>query len=51
MDARELFLYLHHATHFTRKAQWSLEEPMLAHYRTVLPGHNSIAWCVWHIAI
>lgn len=50
MDARDLFLYLHHAVHFTGKAQWTLDPAMQVHHRTVLPGHNSIAWCIWHIA-
>jgi hypothetical protein len=50
MDIREFFLYLHDATHFTGKAAWTLDEAMVPHYRTVLPGHNSIAWLLWHIA-
>jgi DinB superfamily len=50
MDIREFFLYLHNATHFTGKAAWTLDEAMVPHYRTVLPGHNSIAWLLWHIA-
>ncbi len=50
MDVRDFFLYLHHATHFTGKAQWTLDEAMVPHYRTVLQGHNSVAWCLWHIA-
>jgi hypothetical protein len=50
VDIREFFLYLHHATHFTGKAAWTLGEAMVSHYRTVLPGHNSIAWLLWHIA-
>jgi hypothetical protein len=50
MDLRGFFLYLHHATHFTGKAAWTLDEAMTPHYRTVLPGHNSIAWLLWHIA-
>jgi hypothetical protein len=50
MDVRDFFLYLHHANHFSGKAQWTLDEAMVPHYRTVLPGHNSIAWLLWHIA-
>jgi hypothetical protein len=50
MDIREFYLYLHHATHFTGKAAWTLDEAMTVHYRTVLPDHNSIAWLLWHIA-
>ena len=50
MDIREFFLYLHNATHFTGKAAWTFDEAMVPHYRTVLPGHNSIAWLLWHIA-
>ena len=50
MDIRDFTLYLHHATHFTGKAAWTLEKPMIPYYRTVLPGHNSVAWLLWHIA-
>jgi len=50
MDVRQFFLYLHHAAHFTGKAAWTLDAAMVPHYRTVRPGHNSVAWCLWHIA-
>jgi hypothetical protein len=50
MDLREFFLYLHDATHFTGKAAWTLDAAMVPYYRTMLPGHNSFAWCLWHIA-
>src|SRR5688572_32534121 len=50
MDVREFFLYLHHANHFTGTAARTLGAAMVPHYRTVLPGHNSIAWLLWHIA-
>ncbi len=50
VDIREFFLYLHHATHFSGKAAWTLDAAMVPHYRTVLPDHNSVAWLVWHIA-
>ena len=50
MDVRDFFLYLHHATHFTGRAAWALDAAMVPYYRTVLPGHNSVAWCLWHIA-
>ena len=50
MDAREYFLALYEATHFQGKAKWTLAEPMVAHYRTVVPDHNSVAWYLWHIA-
>src|ERR671910_384064 len=50
MDLRDFFLYLHHATHFTGKAAWTLDAAMVPHYRTVLPEHNSVAWNLWHIA-
>ena len=50
MDVREFFLYLHHSNHFTGTAARTLDAAMAPHYRTVLPGHNSVAWCLWHIA-
>jgi hypothetical protein len=43
MDVHEFFLYLHHATHFTGRAAWALDAAMVPYYRTVLPGHNSVA--------
>jgi hypothetical protein len=50
VDIRDFFVYLHHATHFTGKAAWTLDAAMVPHYRTVLPEHNSVAWLFWHIA-
>jgi hypothetical protein len=50
MDVREFFLYLHHSNHFTGTAARTLDAAMVPYYRTVLPGHNSVAWCLWHIA-
>jgi hypothetical protein len=50
MDVRDVFLYLHESIHFTGKAAWTLDAAMIPHYRTVLPGHNSVAWLLWHIA-
>ena len=50
MDARAYYLQLYEATHFQGKAAWTLDEAMVAHYRTVLPGHNSAAWLLWHVA-
>ena len=50
MDARTYFLLLHEEAHWTGKARRVFELPTPEQWRTVLPGHNSIAWCVWHIA-
>ena len=50
MDVRELLPRPPRATHFTGKAEWTLDAAMVPHYRTVLPGHNSVAWLLWHIA-
>jgi hypothetical protein len=50
MDARTYFLLLHDEAHWTGKARRIAELPTPAQWRTILPGHNSIAWCVWHIA-
>ncbi len=50
MDARTYFLMLHEEAHFTGKARRVFEVPTPEQWRAVLPGHNSIAWCVWHIA-
>jgi hypothetical protein len=50
MDARTYFLMLHEEAHLTSKARRVLEVPTPEQWRAVLPGHNSIAWCVWHIA-
>ena len=50
MDARTYFLMLHEEAHWTGKARRVFEIPTPDQWRAVLPGHNSIAWCVWHIA-
>jgi hypothetical protein len=50
MDARTYFLMLHEEAHCSGKARRVFEVPTPEQWRAVLPGHNSIAWCVWHIA-
>ena len=50
MDARTYFLLLHEEAHWTGKARRVFDLPTPDQWRAVLPGHNSIAWCVWHIA-
>jgi hypothetical protein len=50
MDARAYFLLLHEEAHWTGKARRVFAVPTPDQWRAVLPGHNSIAWCVWHIA-
>lgn len=50
MDAQTYCLMLHEHAHFRGKAARVLGEPTPAQWRTVLPGHNSIAWIVWHVA-
>jgi hypothetical protein len=51
MDAREYYLMLHEHAHSTGgKPRRVLAEPTPEQWRAVLPGHNSIAWIVWHIA-
>jgi hypothetical protein len=50
LDARTYFLLLHEEAHFTGKARRIFELPTPEQWRATLPGHNSIAWCVWHIA-
>jgi hypothetical protein len=50
MDARTYFLMLHEEAHLTSKARRIFELPTPDQWRALLPGHNSIAWCVWHIA-
>lgn len=50
MDARPSFLLLHEEAHWAGKARRNFSLPKPDQWRTVLPGHNSIAWCVWHIA-
>ena len=50
MDARAYFLLLLEEAHWTGKARRVFGVPTPAEWRVVLPGHNSVAWCVWHIA-
>jgi len=50
MNLRGFLVYLHHANHFTGLAARTLDSAMTPYYRTVLPGHNSVAWLLWHIA-
>jgi hypothetical protein len=50
MDLRAFLLYLHHSNLFTGLAARTLDPAMTPHYRTVVPGHNSVAWLLWHIA-
>jgi hypothetical protein len=50
MDARTYFLLLHEEAHWAGKARRIFELPTPEQWRATLPGHNSIAWCVWHIA-
>ena len=50
MDAQTYFLLLHEEAHWTGKARRVFAVPTPDQWRAVLPGHNSVAWCVWHIA-
>jgi hypothetical protein len=53
MDARAYYLSLHEHAHGSGRtgiAKRVLGEPTPAQWRAILPGHNSITWCVWHIA-
>ena len=50
MDARRYYLELHRRCHLLDKAQIVLETTSETQFRTVLEGHNAIAWLVWHIA-
>jgi hypothetical protein len=50
MDARTYFLLLHEEAHWTAKSRRIFEVPTPDQWRAVLPGHNSIAWCIWHLA-
>jgi hypothetical protein len=50
MDARTYFLMLLEEAHWTGKARRVFGVPTPEEWRMTLPGHNSIAWCVWHIA-
>ena len=50
MDARTYFLTLHEEAHTRGKAVRVFGVPTPQQWRVMLPGHNSIAWNVWHIA-
>ncbi len=50
MDARTYFLLLLEEAHWSGKARRVFGVPTPDEWRTTLPGHNSVAWCVWHIA-
>jgi hypothetical protein len=50
LDARDYFLTLHQRCHTLDNGRRVLETASDALWRTVLDGHNSIAWLVWHIA-
>ena len=50
MDARTYFLLLHEEAHTRGKATRVFTVPTPEQWRALLPGHNSIAWNVWHIA-
>ncbi len=50
MDARTYFLMLHEEAHTRGKAVRVFTVPTPEQWRALLPGHNSIAWNVWHIA-
>jgi hypothetical protein len=52
VDARAYFLMLHSHVHgdVPGSARRILNEPTPEQMRITPPGHNSIAWCVWHIA-
>ena len=50
MDARAYFLLLHEEAHTWGMTRRLFSVPTPEQWRAVLPGHNSIAWCIWHIA-
>ena len=54
MDARTYFLELYNHTHGSDEFPTSAASVILARtpeqMKTKLPGHNSIAWIIWHIA-
>jgi hypothetical protein len=50
MDARGYFLMLHEEAHWDGKARRVFGVPTPEEWRATLPGHNSVAWCVWHTA-
>jgi len=52
MDARSYFLSLHRHAHGegSPTAQRVLNDATPAQQRLKLPGHNTVAWNIWHIA-
>ena len=50
MDARTYFLMLHEHAHTSGKVSRVLTGATQEQWRAVLPGHNSVAWIVWHVA-
>jgi hypothetical protein len=50
VNAGTYFLMLHEEAHTRGKAVRVFGVPTPDQWRVVLPGHNSIAWNVWHIA-
>jgi hypothetical protein len=50
MDAQTYFLMLHEEAHTRGKVVRVFGVPTPDQWRATLPGHNSIAWNVWHIA-
>ena len=50
MDAGDYFLMVHKEAHLWAKARRVMTVPTVEQWRAMLPGHNSIAWCVWHCA-
>jgi len=52
MDARSYFLSLHRHTHGegSPTAQRVFNDATPAQQRLKLPGHNTVAWNIWHIA-
>jgi len=50
MDARTYFLMLHEHAHTRGKVSRVLTGATQEQWRAVLPGHNSVAWIVWHVA-
>jgi hypothetical protein len=51
MDARTYFLLLHEEAHTWGMARRIFSVPTPEQWRAILPGHNSIAWCIWHLAV
>src|SRR5215211_4308646 len=52
MDARDYYLMLYREAHGETPgtARRLLTEPTPAQLRATPPGHNSLAWIVWHLA-